>query len=154
MFLADQHGVQIAHQGWTAASDIIDWLCEHWDQPDEGIWETRGGRKNFTYGRFQAWVALDRSIRLAQQRGRPADIARWTAERDAIYRQIMERGWNPKVGAFTQHDAEVLDSSLLMMPLQGFHRTPRPDVAVHAGGDGPRAGLRQPGLPLQPERLA
>jgi GH15 family glucan-1,4-alpha-glucosidase len=121
IFLADSHGVQIAHQGWTAVSDIMDWLCEHWDQPDEGIWETRGGRKNFTYGRFQAWVALDRSIRLAQQRGRPADIARWTTERDAIYRQIMERGWNPKVGAFTQHyDTEVLDSSLLMMPTQGF----------------------------------
>ncbi|HLK78795.1 MAG TPA: glycoside hydrolase family 15 protein [Streptosporangiaceae bacterium] len=121
LFLADSRGVQIGHPGWTAVTDIIDWLCEHWDQPDEGIWETRGGRKNFTYGRFQAWVALDRAIRLAAERGRPADVARWTTERDAIYRQIMERGWNPKVGAFTQHyDTEVLDSSLLMMPLQGF----------------------------------
>ena len=78
IFLADSYGIQAAHQGWTALADIIDWLCEHWDQPDEGIWETRGGRKNFTYGRFQAWVALDRAIRLAQNRGRPADIARWT----------------------------------------------------------------------------
>ena len=121
IFLADSSGVQIAHQGWTALSDIIDWLCEHWDQPDEGIWETRGGRKNFTYGRVQAWVALDRAIRLAQNRGRPADIARWITQRDAVYRQIMERGWNPKVGAFTQHyDTEVLDSSLLMMSQQGF----------------------------------
>ncbi len=121
MFLADSCGVQIAHRGWTAIADIIDWLCEHWDQPDEGIWETRGGRRNFTYGRFQTWVALDRAIRLATQRGRPADIARWTAERNAVYHQIMEQGWNPKVGAFTQHyDTEVLDSSLLMMPLQGF----------------------------------
>jgi GH15 family glucan-1,4-alpha-glucosidase len=58
---------------------------------------------------------------MATQRGRPADIARWTAERDAVYRQVMERGWNPKTGAFTQHyDTEVLDSSLLLMPLQGF----------------------------------
>jgi GH15 family glucan-1,4-alpha-glucosidase len=121
LFLADSHGVQMAYQGWTALSNIIDWLCEHWDQPDEGIWETRGGRKNFTYGRFQAWVALDRAIRMARQRGRPADLARWTAERDAVYRQVMERGWNPKIGAFTQHyDTEVLDSSLLRMPLQGF----------------------------------
>jgi GH15 family glucan-1,4-alpha-glucosidase len=121
MFLADAHGVQMAHRGWQAVTGIIDWLCEHWDQPDEGIWETRGGRKNFTYGRFQAWVALDRAIRLAQRRARPADIARWTTERDAIYSQIMERGWNPTVGAFTQHyDTEVLDSSLLLMPLQGF----------------------------------
>jgi GH15 family glucan-1,4-alpha-glucosidase len=120
-YLGDTQGVQVAHEGWTAISNIIDWLCEHWDQPDEGIWETRGGRKNFTYGRFQAWVALDRAIRLAAQRGRPADIVRWTSTRDAVYRQIMERGWNPKIGAFTQHyDTEVLDSSLLMMPLQGF----------------------------------
>jgi GH15 family glucan-1,4-alpha-glucosidase len=121
IYLADSHGVQMAHEGWQATAHIIDWLCEHWDQPDEGIWETRGGRKNFTYGRFQTWVALDRAIRMAQQRGRPGDIARWTTERDAVYRQIMERGWNPEIGAFTQHyETTVLDSSLLMMPLQGF----------------------------------
>jgi GH15 family glucan-1,4-alpha-glucosidase len=66
-------------------------------------------------------VALDRAIKLATQRGRPADLLRWTTERDRVYRQIMERGWNPKIGAFTQHyDTEVLDSSLLLMPLQGF----------------------------------
>ncbi len=121
IYLADSSGVQAGHQGWTALAGIIDWLCENWDQPDEGVWETRGGRKNFTYGRFQAWVALDRSIRMATQRGRPADLARWITERDAIYRQVMERGWNPKVGAFTQHyDTEVLDSSLLKMPMEGF----------------------------------
>jgi len=120
-FLADSHGLQPGHHGWRDLAHSIDWLCEHWDQPDEGIWETRGGRRNFTYGRFQSWVALDRAIRLAAHRGLPADITRWTAERDAIYDQIMERGWNPKVGAFTQHyDTEVLDSSLLLMPLQGF----------------------------------
>ena len=121
MFLADSNGVQIAHHGWSAVTKMMDWLCEHWAQPDEGIWETRGGRKNFTYGRFQVWVALDRAIRLATSRGRPADLSRWTLERDAVYTEIMERGFNPKVNAFTQHyDTEVLDSSLLMMPLQGF----------------------------------
>jgi GH15 family glucan-1,4-alpha-glucosidase len=121
IFLADSYGVQPGHRGWMSLANIIDWLCEHWDQPDEGIWETRGGRKNFTYGRFQAWIALDRAIRMAQSRGRPADLTRWMTERDAIYAQIMDRGWNPKIGAFTQHyDTEVLDSSLLMMPLQGF----------------------------------
>jgi GH15 family glucan-1,4-alpha-glucosidase len=121
VFLADSFGIQAAHQGWTDLAHILDWLCEHWDQPDEGIWETRGGRKNFTYGRFQAWVALDRAIRMARRRGRPGNIPRWTDVRDQIYQQIMERGWNPKIGAFTQHyDTEVLDSSLLLMPLQGF----------------------------------
>ena len=121
IYLADTSGLQAGHQAWTELAKMIDWVCEHWDQPDEGIWETRGGRKDFTYGRFQCWLALDRAIRMAQHRGRPADLARWGVERDNIYNQIMNRGWNPKVGAFTQHyTTEVLDSSLLLMPLQGF----------------------------------
>jgi GH15 family glucan-1,4-alpha-glucosidase len=116
-----EHGLPIAHQGWVALARITDWLCDNWDQPDEGVWETRGGRKNFTYGRFQCWVALDRSIRMAERTGRPANVARWAAERDRLYNQIMERGWNQKAGAFTQHyDTEVLDSSLLLMPIEGF----------------------------------
>jgi GH15 family glucan-1,4-alpha-glucosidase len=119
--LADARTGEMAHQGWMSIASITEWLCDHWDQPDEGIWETRGGRKNFTYGRFQSWVALDRAIRLAERRGKPANLAKWTTERDKIYNQIMERGWNSKIGAFTQHyDTEVLDSSLLMMPLMGF----------------------------------
>jgi GH15 family glucan-1,4-alpha-glucosidase len=120
-FLADGQGLQMAHQGWVELARITDWLCDHWDQPDEGIWETRGGQRDFTYARFQTWVALDRAIRLAQRHARPANVTRWTTERDRVYNQIMERGWNPKIGAFTQHyTTEVLDSSLLMMPLQGF----------------------------------
>jgi GH15 family glucan-1,4-alpha-glucosidase len=117
----DSRGLQPAYQGWQAVANVIDWLCEHWDQPDEGVWETRGGRKNFTYGRVQSWVALDRAIRIAEGRGRPADINKWRTARDAIYRQVMTKGWNPKRQAFTQHyDTDVLDSSLLMMPLMGF----------------------------------
>ena len=120
-YLADTQGIQAAHEGWKAITRIIDWLCDHWDQPDEGIWETRGGQRDFTYGRFQAWIALDRAIKIATRRARPANVARWVIERDRVYDQIFDRGWNPKVGAFTQHySTEVLDSSLLMMPLQGF----------------------------------
>jgi GH15 family glucan-1,4-alpha-glucosidase len=121
IYLADASGIQASHQGWTELAKIIDWLCQNWDQPDEGIWETRGGRKSFTYGRLQTWVALDRAIKMATNRGRPGNVSTWTFERDRVYNQIMERGWNPKIGAFTQHyETEVLDSSLLMMPLMGF----------------------------------
>ncbi len=117
----DARGLQTAYQGWTALAKTIDWVCDHWDQPDEGIWETRGGRKNFTYGRMQCWVALDRAIRIAENRGRPANIERWRSARDSIYQQVMSQGWNPERHAFTQHyDTDVLDSSLLMMPLMGF----------------------------------
>ena len=120
-YLGDVNGLQVYTEGWEQVSRLIDWLCDNWDQPDEGIWETRGGRRDFTYGRFQCWVAFDRAIRMAAHRGRPADLARWTKARDAVYQQIMTKGWNSKVGAFTQHyTTEVLDSSLLLMPLQGF----------------------------------
>jgi GH15 family glucan-1,4-alpha-glucosidase len=118
---ADLLGLTPAHQGWLGLTRMIDWVCDNWDQPEEGIWETRGGRKDFTYGRFQCWVALDRAIRLAEHNGRPANVARWAVERDRIYNQIMSRGWNEAKGAFTQHyQTEVLDASLLLMPLMGF----------------------------------
>jgi GH15 family glucan-1,4-alpha-glucosidase len=121
IFAADSHGLEIAHSGWLALAKIIDWVADNWDQPDEGVWETRGGRKDFTYGRFQCWVALDRAIRLAERHGRPANTARWAAERDKLYNQIMDRGWNKKAKAFSQHYAtDVLDSSLLLMPIEGF----------------------------------
>ncbi len=117
----DSRGLQPAYRGWHALASMMDWLCDHWDQPDEGVWETRGGRKNFTYGRVQCWVALDRAIRLAESLGRPADITRWRHQRDAIYEQVMSKGWHPGRKAFVQHyDTDVLDSSLLMMPLMGF----------------------------------
>jgi GH15 family glucan-1,4-alpha-glucosidase len=121
VYLADRHAIRVGHPGWSRLSELAGWLCDHWDQPDEGVWETRGGRQNFTYGRLQCWVALDRMVRMAREYGRPADLARWIGQRDRIYQQIMEHAWNPERRAFTQHDkTEVLDASLLMMPLVGF----------------------------------
>jgi len=121
LYTGTEYGLPIAHQGWQSLTKIIDWVSDNWDQPDEGVWETRGGRQDFTYGRFQCWVALDRAIRMAERTGRPANIAKWAVERDRLYNQIMERGWNQSAGAFTQYyGTEVVDSSLLLMPLEGF----------------------------------
>ena len=121
LYLADTQGIRMGYPGWTHLRQILDWLCEHWDQPEEGIWETRGGQKPFTYGRLMCWVAMDRAIRLATNHGMPANLPRLTATRDAIYEQIMEKGWNAKREAFVQHyDTDVLDASLLLMPLVGF----------------------------------
>jgi GH15 family glucan-1,4-alpha-glucosidase len=121
LYAADQHGIAVGHQGWSRVRDLLDWVVENWDQPEEGIWETRGGRHDFTYGRLMCWVALDRGIRLATAHGRPAPLERWHRERDAIYNQIMDRGWSPARRAFRQHyDTEVLDSSLLRMSKVGF----------------------------------
>src|SRR5271165_4266738 len=96
LYLAQRRGVQVTHQNWLEIAELIDWLCEHWEQPDEGIWETRGGRKDFLYGRVQAWVAFDRALKMAARSGRPANTARWTTERDAIYNEVFSKGWNPK----------------------------------------------------------
>ncbi|MDR0342519.1 MAG: glycoside hydrolase family 15 protein [Nocardiopsaceae bacterium] len=116
-----QHDLPVAHQGWEALAKVIDWVADNWDQPDEGVWETRGGRKDFTYGRFQCWVALDRAIRLAARLGWPSNAAKWAVERDHLYQQIVTRGWKSDIGAFTQHyDTDVLDSALLLMPIEGF----------------------------------
>jgi len=119
--LADSHGLQMSHDAWVHTTHLVEWLCEHWDQPEDGIWETRGGQQHFTYGRLMSWVAFDRAVRLARHRSRPADVGRWTAARDAVYDQVMERGFDPKREAFVQHYAtDVLDASLLSMPMSGF----------------------------------
>ncbi len=121
IYFADRKGVTIGHAGWTRMLRILDWLCDHWDSPEEGIWETRGGRANFVYGRINSWTAFDRAVRLAADHGRPGDQHRWARERDKIYQQVMERGWNEKRGAFVQHyETEVLDASLLRAVQVGF----------------------------------
>ncbi len=121
IYIADQRAEPVGHLGWVELSSILNWLSDNWDRPDEGVWETRGGQKAFTYGRLMSWVAFDRGLRMAAARGRPGEIDRWMTARDAVYRQIMDKGWNRQRGAFTQHaDTDVLDASNLLMPLMGF----------------------------------
>ena len=120
-YLYNKYGEPLYHDTWVDLSRLVDWVCENWDQADEGIWETRGGRKDFTFSRLMSWVAIERAVRVARQRGLPADLVYWTKHRDDVYRQIMERGWNEERGAFVQHyGSDVLDASLLLMPLVKF----------------------------------
>ncbi|MFB6557745.1 trehalase-like domain-containing protein [Streptomyces sp. NPDC056400] len=78
-------------RGWKAFSDVLDWLADHWDRTDEGIWETRGGQKDFTYSRLMTWVAFDRGIRLAAAHSRPADIAHWTEVPERLAKRRPQR---------------------------------------------------------------
>jgi GH15 family glucan-1,4-alpha-glucosidase len=111
----------VSDEGWSDIVRIVGWLCEHWHDPDEGIWETRGGRRRFVYGQLMSWVAFDRAIRMATSRGRPADLPRWIRERDRIHERIMTNGWNDDLRAFVQYEgSEVLDASIVLMPLMGF----------------------------------
>ncbi|ROQ35824.1 GH15 family glucan-1,4-alpha-glucosidase [Streptomyces sp. PanSC19] len=121
IYFAHEHGMHLDHGGWKALHTLLDWLVDHWDQPGEGLWETRGGRKDFTYGRVMSWVAFDRALRIAYDDGRPAAGGRWVDARDEIYAQVLDRGWDPRKQAFVQHYGEdVLDSALLRMPTVGF----------------------------------
>src|SRR5215475_9207918 len=121
IWTAYNRGGRVGTRGWKRLCELADWLSVNWDQPDEGIWETRGGRKNFVFARVMSWVALDRMIRLADALGWPADSSAWTKARDAIHTEVMSRGWDPKRGAFVQaYDSDVLDAANLVMPIVGF----------------------------------
>ncbi|HEX8032757.1 MAG TPA: glycoside hydrolase family 15 protein [Ktedonobacterales bacterium] len=121
LYQMDTRGFTIGYPGWKRVASVMDWLSENWDQPEEGIWETRGGQQPFVYGRLMSWVAMDRTIRIAAAHGLPGNVARWATERDRIYQQIQDKGFNEKRGAFVQHyNTDVLDASLLMMPLVKF----------------------------------
>jgi GH15 family glucan-1,4-alpha-glucosidase len=121
VYLYNKYGRPIYHDAWSELCRLVEWVCENWDQADEGIWETRGGKKHFTLSRLMCWVAVERMVRVARQRGLPADLVHWARHRDLIYRQIMDRGWNEERQAFVQHfDSDVLDASLLLMPLVKF----------------------------------
>jgi GH15 family glucan-1,4-alpha-glucosidase len=121
IYYASTHGLDVGHRNWLAIKDMVDWLADNWDQPGEGIWESRGGKQDFTYGRVMSWVAFDRAIRMAANHGRPSSLERWSKARDAIYTQVMEKGWSEERGAFIQrYGSDVLDSSNLRMATVGF----------------------------------
>ena len=119
--LLGESGHFISGRAWRGVVEMIDWLCENWDQPEAGIWESRGGPQHFVYGRMMVWVAIDRALRIAAHRSFPAPVQRWTAVRDLIYDVVHERGFNTELGAFVQYEGgDVLDAAILLMPLNGF----------------------------------
>jgi GH15 family glucan-1,4-alpha-glucosidase len=121
IYLFNKHGAPIDYELWTHLRRMLNWLADHWDQPDEGIWEVRGGRQHFVYSKLMCWVAFDRGLRLADKRSFPADRERWLATRDRIYEEIMAKGWSDRRRAFVQsYGSEVLDAATLIMPLVFF----------------------------------
>ena len=121
-------GLVHAPESWALQRSIIRHLDGIWQQPDEGIWETRGGRKHFTYSKVMAWVAFDRMIKDAEDHGLEGPVDEWKATRDAIRDAVLEKGFHPGKNSFTQHfDTDSLDASLLLLPLVGFlpHDDPR-----------------------------
>ena len=121
VYLYDRYGEPIAHDLWENLVRLINWVCDHWQEPDEGIWEVRGGRRSFLYSRLMCWVAIDRAIRLSQNRSFPGPLQRWYDVRNRIYQEIFTRFWSPERKAFVQYQgSDALDASCLLMPMVKF----------------------------------
>jgi len=121
LYLYDKYGTPFAYEMWREVENLLDWLAANWEQPDQSIWEVRGGRRQFTYSKLQCWVAFDRGLRLARKRSLPLSGKRWEAERDRIYQALMTDSWNQEMHAFTQYfSADAMDASVLLMPLMRF----------------------------------
>lgn len=117
----DEHVEPVAFELWQDLSASVEWVTAHWRDTDEGIWEVRGGRREFLYSRLMDWVAMDRAVRIAQRRSLPAPIEKWRATRDEIHGEIHRRFWSDDKQAFVQYaGGDTLDASALMMPLVGF----------------------------------
>ena len=121
VYLYNKHGAPISYDLWQKVRRLLNWLCDNWGRPDEGIWEPRGGPQQNVYSKVMCWVALDRGARLAEKRSFPSERERWLKERDKIYEEVMEEGWNEARGAFVQsYGLDALDAATLIMPLVFF----------------------------------
>lgn len=100
---------------------LLGWVSREWKNKDHGIWEVRGEPQHFVYSKVMCWVALDRGIRLANKRSFPGDMETWLKNRDALYREIQDKGWDAKRRAFTQYyGSDSLDAANLILPLVFF----------------------------------
>jgi len=121
VYIYNKSAELISYDFWQNLTKLINWVCNNWRRPDEGIWEVRGGAHQFLYSRVMSWVAVDRGIRLAQKRSFPAPLSNWMRVRDEIYRDVYHRFWDHKLGSFVQYQgAKTVDGSALLMPLVRF----------------------------------
>lgn len=114
-------GLGASEAGWALECALLEQMATVWDQPDEGIWEVRGGRQHFTHSRVMAWVAVDRALKSMERFGLPGPVERWSALRRAIHEEVCARGFDAQIGSFVQsYGSTALDASLLLIPLVGF----------------------------------
>jgi GH15 family glucan-1,4-alpha-glucosidase len=127
---ASREGLPHEAAAWDMELRIMDVLESAWREPDEGIWEVRGGRQHFVHSKVMAWVGVDRAIRDVELFGFDGPIDRWRALRDEIHAEVCREGFDDDLGAFTQsYGSGSLDAALLMMPLVGFLPATDPRVA-------------------------
>ncbi len=121
VYLANKYDEPISYDLWASMRRLLNWLCKNWEQPDEGVWEIRQKRQKYVHSRMMVWVALDRGLRVARQRGLPADTLLWEETRNKVYEEVIAKGWNTKRNAFVQsYGSNELDAANLLMPLVKF----------------------------------
>jgi GH15 family glucan-1,4-alpha-glucosidase len=121
LHVARRSGLDPDENAWRVERAMIEFVESAWREPDEGIWEVRGGRRHFTHSKVMAWVALDRGVKAVERFGLDGPVARWRGVRQAIHDEVCRRGFDPQLGAFVQYyGAREVDASLLMTPLVGF----------------------------------
>jgi GH15 family glucan-1,4-alpha-glucosidase len=126
LYTARKMGMQSREDTWPPFFSLIDHVERVWQQPDDGIWEVRGGRRHFTHSKMMAWVAIDRSAKAIEELGMGGAEGRkilphLRSLRERIHAEVCERGFNPRIGAFTQsYGGDLLDASVLLMPHYGF----------------------------------
>jgi GH15 family glucan-1,4-alpha-glucosidase len=121
VYLANKYGDPISHAGWQGVQRMLEWLGRNWQRADEGIWEVRGGAKEFLHSRLMCWVAFDRALRLAQKRSLSGPLETWQGTRDEIRNDIFTNFWNEELQSFVQaKGTKDLDASALLMPMMRF----------------------------------
>ena len=121
VYIYNKFGELISYDLWGNLAQLIEWVCENWRRPDAGIWEIRGGPREFLYSRVMCWVAIDRGLRLAEKRSFPAPWEKWRKVRDEIYEDVYENFWNKELRCFVQYKGgKAVDASALLMPLVKF----------------------------------
>jgi GH15 family glucan-1,4-alpha-glucosidase len=121
LYLANKYGHGISHAAWQEVHRLLEWLRHNWRRPDEGIWEIRGGPREFLHSRVMCWVAFDRALRLAYKRSLSGPLDVWQRTRDEICNDIFTNFWNDELKSFVQaKGTKDLDASALLMPMVGF----------------------------------
>lgn len=121
IFIFNRHGQPISYDFWMDLSRIVEWVGKNWRKPDNGIWEVRGGPRQFLHSRAMCWLTFDRAMKIAQQRSYPAPLVRWLRIRNQIYQSIYDDFWDPKLKTFVQYKgAKTVDASCLLLPMVKF----------------------------------
>ena len=149
-YLARRAGLATSEASWALERALVSHLETIWRDPDEGIWEVRGGRRHFTHSKVMAWVAFDRAVRSIEEFGLEGPLERWRDVAAAIHQEVCERGFDPDQNAFVQSfGAKALDASLLLIPLVGFLPPDDAAGAGHRRGDRAQAGVERAGAALR-----